>query len=363
MEIKILCPCGTKFSFDVEPVNFRMPAPVACPACGADATEQANSILREKSSPSQSTAAPAPPSSPPGPAPTPAGLRITRHATPTTQTLSAEGPQPEPPPPRPLPFRPEPTLKEEESTSPLVKALATIALLALIGFGLWKFGHKWYKRLDLVAKVATAVAEAGVDQGGADSEGARNLWYDNCAMLFVKHTNQMEIAEVCRAFWNEKLHKRLTVLNTAQDAEGPGEYELMAPHHGWVRILGSHEWPVPQHEALVQYLSQKYSTLVFEWRSESFADTYHFGVYDQGTRKFHAQMDIKMTQNDEKEVVTMEGNDYAKSIGYKPGKEGYKDFSVLDADKITRLLGMKLWDESEGTEMKGMLLKETGPAP
>jgi hypothetical protein len=179
-------------------------------------------------------------------------------------------------------------------------------------------------------------------------------------MLFVKHTNHLEVAEVCRAFWKEKFHKQLTVLNTQQEAENPGEYELISAHNGWVRILASHDWPIPQHEALVQYLSQKYSTLAFEWRSESFADTYHFGVYDQGTRKFHAQMDI--VGNNAREVVSIEGNDYAKAHGYKPGKEGFNEFNVLDADKITQKLGMKLWDEKDGIELKGMVLKETGPA-
>jgi hypothetical protein len=251
-------------------------------------------------------------------------------------------------------------VQETESQSPLVKWLITVAVLALMGLGIWKFGYKWYKRLDLVAKVATAVGEAGVDQG--ESEGAKNLWYDNCAILFVKHTNHLEVAEACRSFWKDKLHKQLTVLNTAQDAENPGEYELISPHNGWVRILGAHDWPVPQHEALVQFLSQKFGTLAFEWRSESFADTYHFGVYDQGAKKFHAQMDIKMTQDDAKEIVTTEGNDYAIANGFKPGKEGFKEFHVLHADKITQKLGMKLWDEKDGTEMKGMLLKETGPA-
>jgi hypothetical protein len=45
MELKIVCGCGQKYAFDVEPVNGRMPVKVACPACGADGTEAANNIL------------------------------------------------------------------------------------------------------------------------------------------------------------------------------------------------------------------------------------------------------------------------------------------------------------------------------
>lgn len=42
MPIKIECECGQKYAFDVEPVNGRMPARVACPTCGTDGTSAAN---------------------------------------------------------------------------------------------------------------------------------------------------------------------------------------------------------------------------------------------------------------------------------------------------------------------------------
>ena len=48
MEIKIQCGCGTKYKFDVEPVNGRMPTKVQCPSCSADGTTDANQILAQK---------------------------------------------------------------------------------------------------------------------------------------------------------------------------------------------------------------------------------------------------------------------------------------------------------------------------
>jgi hypothetical protein len=48
MEIKVQCGCGTKFAFDVEPVNGRMPVRVNCPGCGADGTDLANEVIRQK---------------------------------------------------------------------------------------------------------------------------------------------------------------------------------------------------------------------------------------------------------------------------------------------------------------------------
>ena len=49
--IKILCSCGQKFAFEVEPVSGQMPFPVTCPACGADGTEAANQVLAQSARP------------------------------------------------------------------------------------------------------------------------------------------------------------------------------------------------------------------------------------------------------------------------------------------------------------------------
>jgi hypothetical protein len=48
MEVKVQCKCGTRFAFEVEPVNGRMPVRVNCPDCGADGTDYANEVIRQK---------------------------------------------------------------------------------------------------------------------------------------------------------------------------------------------------------------------------------------------------------------------------------------------------------------------------
>ncbi|MGO9587756.1 MAG: hypothetical protein ACLP2Y_16340 [Limisphaerales bacterium] len=47
MDIKIVCGCGQKYIFEVDPDNGLMPASVNCPACGADGTQEANEILTQ----------------------------------------------------------------------------------------------------------------------------------------------------------------------------------------------------------------------------------------------------------------------------------------------------------------------------
>src|SRR5271170_6718767 len=74
MELKVLCNCGQKFKFDVEPANGRMPFAVACPACNEDATAKADSMIAENLAASPAPAVIAPPPL----APAPGGLRINR---------------------------------------------------------------------------------------------------------------------------------------------------------------------------------------------------------------------------------------------------------------------------------------------
>jgi hypothetical protein len=48
MNLKVECSCGARFSFDVEPRDSRMPSPVQCPICQADATDAANKLIVEQ---------------------------------------------------------------------------------------------------------------------------------------------------------------------------------------------------------------------------------------------------------------------------------------------------------------------------
>jgi hypothetical protein len=87
MELKVVCDCGQKYKFDVEPVNGQMPFTVNCPICNADGTSAANVIL------SQALPGSAPPP-PVATAPPPVGgLRLNRPA-----------PAPVAPVPPPLPM-------------------------------------------------------------------------------------------------------------------------------------------------------------------------------------------------------------------------------------------------------------------
>jgi len=43
--VKIYCACGQKYSFEVQPVDGRMPVSIACPVCKRDGTDDANYLI------------------------------------------------------------------------------------------------------------------------------------------------------------------------------------------------------------------------------------------------------------------------------------------------------------------------------
>ena len=91
MELKVLCDCGQKFKFDVEPANGRMPFAINCPACNEDNTAKANSLIAEN----LPVAAPPPlPIAPPFNASVPGGLRINRMEPAALATVPTPTPAP-----------------------------------------------------------------------------------------------------------------------------------------------------------------------------------------------------------------------------------------------------------------------------
>lgn len=43
--VKIICACGQKYTFDVQPIGGKMPGPVFCPSCGRDGTNESEQII------------------------------------------------------------------------------------------------------------------------------------------------------------------------------------------------------------------------------------------------------------------------------------------------------------------------------
>ncbi len=334
MEIKVECSCGTRYRFDVEPLNGRMPVPVACPACGANGTPQANATIQKLLGALPSAGTPSKP------------LVARLIAEPAARQTAN----------RPAPLAPLAVPRVSQKPKRNLKAvLVTCATVVVVAFGLWRFGAKWYRRLSAVAEVVQTVSGSNAPEG---QERKQNFWQEDCVILFVRHTNHVEIAEACKAFWKERLSRELSVKEALDDQMGEREYRVVGAHNGFIRLIGGLEWPQTDYEGLALELSRRFNTLVLETRDVDFTGAYHFGVYEQGTRKFHAQMDVKLSGNEPVETVTTEGNDWALAQGFKPGPEGFKEFHLGHADEISQKLGLKMWDEKEKEKLAQLQLLE-----
>ncbi len=174
MELKVVCQCGQKFKFDVEPVNGRMPFAVNCPACNADGTATADAEIA-----TQLAAAPA---TPPPIAPAPIGLRINRHAP---EPATATAPPPLVPvdagsaPPPIAALRPgaaaktsKPNVAEEFS---LVRGILGALLGAAVGcglmFGFWLWTHFRFPLMGVAVGAAAGYGARWLARGTATTLG------------------------------------------------------------------------------------------------------------------------------------------------------------------------------------------------
>ncbi len=172
--IKILCGCGQKYAFDVEPVGGRMGDTVQCPVCGADGAAAANELIAQHMA---AQAAPAP------------ALRI-------------GGQKPPPAVPRPLPHNLAGAAQVGNSrgaklrTKWLVPAICGVAVLILVLAGTLLFGRSPDKKHESAGPLALA------DDGLPHTLEELNAWYveppagQNAATFYSQGFNALQLGNV-----------------------------------------------------------------------------------------------------------------------------------------------------------------------
>jgi hypothetical protein len=215
MEIKIQCNCGTRYKFDVEPVDGRAPTELACPACGASWTDYTNAMIAQAlaaSVPAPSAAAAAPAGLvPPAPSPARISLRVAapaaQPAPAASEASAAVGPEVPAPAPsgRPMPRMVglNPVLEESKGNFGLGLLGAAIGSLvgSLIYFALFSYDAFYALKLmaigvgllaglsgKLLAKegcnelgiIAATLSVAGVV--GAQYFVTRSWWHESSTM-------------------------------------------------------------------------------------------------------------------------------------------------------------------------------------
>jgi hypothetical protein len=348
MEIKVQCDCGQKFKFDVEPVNGHMPFTVNCPVCGADGTARANVLLQQMPPPPPVpiAAAYAPPP-PPAPAPMrPAGLSINR-------------PQAAPPP--------APTEAAADETSEDDSADEGGAREVKLGWKLWGMiilfvclgligtFDKWSRRITAVKDLVSWVE--GLVGGGSDAADGETVHpvlfsFGDTTVLF-KHGNQAEVAAACAEFWVDRYKQKLNVSAptncvpgaTIELFEADTLGVILPPTNGIVELIPSLATDNKRQAtllAMAEAVSRKlHCTNICALAGEE-SVTGTFVVFADGTPCFRC--DRSLTTIGRLEKVKVEGESWAKEIGFKPGRAGYKEFSFEDAELLAKHLGFQSGD-------------------
>lgn len=349
MEIKVQCDCGQKFKFEVEPVHGRMPFTVNCPVCGADGTPRANVILQQLLPPQPLASGSAPPPAP-APAPMrPAGLSISR---------------PQPPPPAVTAAEADPAESAAAEDSPESggvhviklgwKGWGAIAVVVLLGIGgsYLKSAQRSFVRdsLDWVfdkvtGKSSTTTDEAtSVSLAGKESAAIKTvLPDDNGIMVLVKQPDAAAVAQGCVDFYAEHNKQKLYSLTTTND-QAEGVFMVQAVDNSYVEIDGAISWEakdVANVTALSEFLSKKFATTCVCALMGDDAEAGTVVIYENGERKFRCDRELRIRNGDVVDDVKIAGQAWATGLGFQPGADGWKGFTMEDADHLTQQIGFK----------------------
>jgi hypothetical protein len=188
MEIKIECPCGQDYAFEVEPVNGSMPCTINCPTCGVDGTHLANEVIAQAhvAPPAQHTMAPAAVASPAA-APSTGGLRINRPAAAPAPASPETAEAPSAPPQkiftRAMTESPETPLESDENIPLGILGGLIAGAIAMVG---WYFVTTASGRdFGILAWLVGIVTGLGVRMLGRDSTALLGTIAAICACLAI----------------------------------------------------------------------------------------------------------------------------------------------------------------------------------
>lgn len=372
IEVKIYCECGSKFKFDVEPVDGHLPAPVSCPVCGRDATPRANTILRLSLSPEpsaqksltiniQNTAQPAPAQQQPR-----AELRA--HAAPVAAPA---------PTPQAAPRQAQPAVQPRSSVGSLWKirpAYALLSFAAVAGAVYW-FGFA--ARTDhplsqfpttgsahsLPASIKTPDADPTSAKHTADSSPKSkksvdrmatkhgkewNFKANNQVIVYVQHEGADDVANALPASFEEYITHKFKVASQNTTRDDGLQFTVKPLHNGYVQIIGGLTWTEEQFDATARYLSEKFQTVVFVEKDARSRKEFLFEAYEQGVKTFLISADAATPPTDFPNI-TADQAEWAMIHGYKPGPKGFTEFGLVEANDLTKKCGLQLWDESPST--------------
>lgn len=238
--IKILCHCGTKYAFEAEPVNGRLPAPIACPKCGADGTPAANESIRLQLAAAGAPAVAPEPATPPLVPKPPSGVRLRvagAHAA--VQEPSAAGPVEGAvvETASPANFRPPAKGKKKKRELAYGEANMQWASMGAIGAGLvamtlwWASIHYLEFRWGILAWIVGGIVGVGGRLAGGGSSQKLGLLCGACALAAIVGGQFIDARIQLNSWVQETIDEAYAgELATAQKAVKVGTDEQIREH-------------------------------------------------------------------------------------------------------------------------------------
>ena len=358
MEIKVLCPCGAKYQFPVEPVNGMLPRSIACPVCGADNTALGNEAIQQQL-PAAPPSAPAAPQKP--------GLKVR-----AAESEPPAAPLYTPPPPVSPVHRPAYAASTSGSSAGIGSKIGSIAKKAvsiiLVIIGLFALYAKWSRRIGRLTNLVKAES----------TESASDLHWtlpDGSALL-VKHSNHTNVADALAAAHLKLVNQKLAVTSTTNIFEAEGTYFVNQVHNGTVFVGGNWDWSEAKDEKsasdIAADLSKELNTTILMALLDDDGEAGICAIFENGERKFRLKRwyEIKsLRESDLKEFVERDGAEWATQHGYvaDPDKvlSGDSDKAPFqDVNALTLKLGMDISDvEYEDGAYSLVLKPEAAAAP
>ncbi len=173
-----------------------------------------------------------------------------------------------------------------------------------------------------------------------------NFKYDDATQIYVKADDHQKVLDACTAYWKSQ-GKTVKAENASAHEVMANRYLLTPAHQGYVALIGSFNWEPGFVDGLAKDLSTQLNTTVM-----TFADTdqdtkgsHRFAVYEAGQKHFAHQYEYAVVGKELKDNFKVEGEAWVKDKGYfKPGKEGFAEFTPLHINLISHKLGLHWWD-------------------
>ena len=221
--------------------------------------------------------------------------------------------------------------------------------IAAVFFGLLIL-LKFLGKTKLLAKVVALIFGAAAASSHSDlTDMDWNFKYDEATQIYVKSTDQQKILDACKAYWKNQ-GKSVKVESSGEHDVMDKHYLLTPAHQGYVALVGSYQWDAAFVDGLAKDLSSQLQTTVI-----TFADTendtkgaHHFAVYEGGSKHFAHHYEYAMAGKNFKDSFKVEGENWVQEKGFfKPGKEGFAEFTPLHVNMISHKLGLHWYDFPE----------------